>query len=103
MNIFFKKIKEIFLTENTVVNKFKKTSYSQSGEDVIVKFIFDCIGISKPTYLDVGAHHPYYISNTALFYESGSIGINIEPDPLLFKEFLNHRKNDIKLKRLILF
>lgn len=24
MNIFFKKIKEIFLTENTVVNKFKK-------------------------------------------------------------------------------
>ncbi|SHM94994.1 FkbM family methyltransferase [Flavobacterium xinjiangense] len=75
----------------------KKISYSQSGEDLIVKFIFDNLGIQKPTYIDIGAHHPYFISNTALFYMNGCRGINIEPDPTLFKEFLKHRKEDINL------
>jgi FkbM family methyltransferase len=47
--------------------------------------------------LDVGAHHPYYLSNTALLYEMGMNGINIEPDPFLFREFVKHRKRDINL------
>lgn len=97
INNFFKKIKNIFSVEITAVDQFRKASYSQSGEDLIVKFVFDCLGISKPSYLDVGAHHPHYISNTALFYENGSRGINIEPDPSLFNEFLLHRKDDINL------
>lgn len=97
MNYILKKTKSFFLSKTTDNVEFLKSSYSQSGEDLIVKFIFDCIGISKPTYLDIGAHHPYYISNTALFYENGSTGINIEPDPLLFNDFLIHRKNDINL------
>jgi FkbM family methyltransferase len=74
-----------------------KSSYSQSGEDLIVKFIFDCLEIEKPSYLDIGAHHPFYLSNTALFYQSGSTGINIEPDPQLFKLFIKHRKKDLNL------
>lgn len=44
--------------------------------------------------MDIGAHHPYYLSNTALFYELGSRGINIEPDPSLFKSFLKEREYD---------
>jgi len=82
---------------NSVEDKYKKTSFSQCGEDLIVKFIFDCIGIHKPTYIDIGAHHPYFISNTALFYKNGCRGINIEPDPTLFKEFLKCRKDDKNL------
>jgi FkbM family methyltransferase len=74
-----------------------KKSYSQCGEDLIVGFIFDQLEILNPTYIDVGAHHPYYLSNTALFYERGCRGLNIEPDPLLFKEFVKHRKGDINL------
>ena len=94
----------------TVVNKinfrlksfFKKKvqykkSFSQSGEDLIVKYIFDILNIYKPSYLDIGAHHPTYLSNSALLYLNGSKGINIEPDPLLFKKFLKGRKNDINL------
>ena len=77
--------------------KFRKTSYSQCGEDLIVKHIFDNIGNKKPSYLDIGAHHPYYLSNTALFYENGSRGINIEPDPNLFINFTKYRKNDKNL------
>src|ERR1700722_12304583 len=76
---------------------FKKTSYAQSGEDLIVDFIFNHIGISNPSYLDIGAHHPFYLSNTAHFYEKGCKGINIEPDPELFKLFTHYRKDDLNL------
>jgi hypothetical protein len=74
-----------------------RISYSQCGEDLIVKFIFDRLNITKPTYIDIGAHHPYYLSNTAIFYEEGSIGVNIEPDVNSFKQFLDFRKKDINL------
>jgi FkbM family methyltransferase len=76
---------------------YQQISYSQSGEDLIVKFIFDNVGLIKPTYLDIGAHHPYYFSNTAIFYKNGCRGINIEPDSKLFERFLKYRKNDISL------
>jgi FkbM family methyltransferase len=76
----------------------KKDSYAQCGEDLIIKFIFDSIGIEKPSYIDIGAHHPEYLSNTALFYKTGSTGINIEPDPKLFQGFSTQRERDINLQ-----
>ena len=81
----------------SVDKKYKKTSFSQCGEDLIIKFIFDNIGIHEPSYIDIGAHHPYFISNTALFYKNGCRGINIEPDPILFKGFLKYRNEDKNL------
>lgn len=85
------------LKKPQATNRYQKTSYAQSGEDLIVKYIFDGIGVARPGYLDVGAHHPYYLSNTALFYESGSRGINIEPDPTLFAAFPVTRPGDVNL------
>ena len=76
---------------------YKKTSYAQCGEDLIIDFLFEILNIQNPTYIDVGAHHPFYLSNTAIFYEKGSHGICIEPDPTLFKEIKKYRKNDICL------
>lgn len=78
-------------------NAYGKMSFSQSGEDLIIQYIFQCIGISQPSYIDIGAHHPFRLSNTALFYTKGSRGINIEPDPNLFREFIKHRKEDVNL------
>jgi FkbM family methyltransferase len=75
---------------------FKKTSYSQCGEDILIAKIFDELNIT-PTYLDIGAHHPYFLSNTALFYKNGCRGINVEPDPSLFSNFKKYRKGDINL------
>jgi FkbM family methyltransferase len=72
-------------------------SYSQTGEDRIISFIFKILGIEKPFYIDIGAHHPFNLSNTYLFYKAGACGINIEPDPHLFNEFLLHRKRDLNL------
>lgn len=78
-------------------DKYKSVSYSQCGEDLIINFIFNQLRIYKPTYLDIGAHHPYFLSNTALFYMNGCTGVNIEPDFDLFKEFETQRVNDINL------
>jgi len=73
-------------------------SFSQSGEDLIVKFIFDnYLKIHQPTYIDLGAYDPFHFSNTELLYRNGSKGINIEPNPNQFKNFLKYRKRDINL------
>ncbi|MGN8059069.1 FkbM family methyltransferase [Pedobacter sp. 22163] len=74
-----------------------KKSFSQCGEDIIVNYIFEQIGITRPSYLDIGAHHPFYLNNTQMFYEKGCVGINIEPDPSLFKLFPKYRKRDLNL------
>lgn len=94
---YFRKIKSRVLDGFFILRKNRKISFSQCGEDLIVKFIFKQLGIQHPTYIDIGAHHPYYMSNTALFYENGCRGINIEPEPTLFKQFLKYRKKDVNL------
>jgi FkbM family methyltransferase len=74
-----------------------KKSYSQCGEDIIVDYVFRLRGICRPSYLDIGAHHPYWISNSALFYERGCRGINIEANPQLIPPFHKYRPDDINL------
>lgn len=71
------------------------TSYSQCGEDLIIKHVLcEYLGIKNPSYLDIGAHHPTYLSNTYLFYERGSQGVCVEPDPFLFAQIEIERKRD---------
>ncbi|MGB5475299.1 MAG: FkbM family methyltransferase, partial [Gammaproteobacteria bacterium] len=69
-------------------------SYSQSGEDRIVKYVLDVLGVAHPTYLDIGAHHPVRISNTYLFYENGSKGVCVEPNPSLYLRLRQARPRD---------
>lgn len=78
--------------------KYEKNTYSQAGEDAIVRFIFEeLLFVQKPSYIDIGAYHPYHLSNTAIFSETGSWGINIEPNPQQFKLFEAHRKHAVNL------
>ena len=76
---------------------YSKTSYSQCGEDLIIEFIFQQLKIDKPSYLDLGAHHPQYLSNTYLFYKKGSHGLNVEPDPTLINAFYKERSADLNI------
>jgi FkbM family methyltransferase len=71
-----------------------KLSFSQSGEDVIAAFIFEPLGIKRPTYLDIGAHHPTCLSNTYHFYRKGSSGVCVEPNPALAPAFHQKRPRD---------
>lgn len=74
-----------------------KRSYSQCGEDLIMRYVFNALGIAKPFYMDIGAHHPSYINNTYSFYKQGAKGLNIEPDPTLIRRFKRERRRDTNL------
>lgn len=78
-------------------NKVYKLSFSQCGEDLLIDYIFELRGISMPTYLDIGAHDPFYLNNTAIFYGRGCRGINIEANPGLIGQFRKRRPEDINL------
>jgi len=59
-----------------------KTSWSQQGEDLVIHFIFKwMLKVDKFSYLDIGANHPFYLSNSYLFYKMGMTGVCVEPDP----------------------
>jgi FkbM family methyltransferase len=74
-----------------------KLSYSQCGEDMIISYIFQLRGISMPSYLDVGCNDPYYLNNTAFFYQKGCRGVNVDANPLLIEHFNKLRPNDVNL------
>src|SRR4030081_1527697 len=74
-----------------------RLSYSQCGEDLLVNYIFSLRGIQYPSYLDIGANHPFFISNTAFFYRKGCRGINIEANPQLIHPFDRFRRKDTTL------
>lgn len=76
---------------------FGSVTYSQHGEDLMLLNIFDLLSIEKPSYLDIGAHHPVNISNTKLLYDRGSRGVNVEANPNLFGAFLEQRPEDVNL------
>ena len=74
-----------------------KLSYAQAGEDCIVYLALYLLGIHKPTYLDIGAHHPTSLSNTYFFYRRGCRGICVEPDPKYARLFHRKRRRDLFL------
>jgi len=74
---------------------YSKPSWSQCGEDLIVAFVLDTLGVPRPSYLDLGAHHAYYLNNTYLFYRRGARGVNVEADPVLAKRLQRARPRDI--------
>lgn len=76
---------------------FRK-SYAQHGEDLLVEHLMRVLQVQQPFYIDVGAHHPYILSNTYLLYQQGGRGINIEPDPSLIEAFRQYRPLDTNLQ-----
>lgn len=69
-----------------LAKKFR-VSYSQLGEDILV-----CELLKKKcgvVYVDIGANHPIFGSNTFYFYLRGGHGICVEPNSDFEK---NHRK-----------
>ncbi len=89
-----------FLRKVAPAYQFSKTSWSQCGEDLIVDYVLTWVlGEKNPTYIDIGAHHPHHFNNTYIFYKRGLTGINVEPDPNLFKSIAKSRSNDININK----
>ncbi len=70
------------------------TSYAQSGEDMIARFVLNTLGVTRPNYLDLGAYDAVRLSNTFHFYEAGSQGVCVEADPALATAFAKARPRD---------
>ena len=61
-----------------------RRSYSGHGEDAYVLSWLTIEGRLRPEeirYVDVGAAHPFALSNTYLMYSLGGSGVLIDPDP----------------------
>ena len=76
---------------------YYRKSWSQCGEDLILRYLFDLLRIARPSYIDIGAHHPWYYNNTYLFYRQGARGVNVEPDPSLHASLRRGRPRDVNL------
>ncbi len=55
-----------------------EVSFSQFGEDIVVRRLASEKGIERGFYVDAGACHPIAGSNTLMLYKAGWRGINIE-------------------------
>ena len=90
-NFFYK----LFLYYNLYIRHkaFKaKATYSQSQEDLFINDYFK--DKKKGFYLDIGCYHPVKYSNTALLYDRGWQGINIDMSQTSIDFFDILRKRD---------
>ena len=71
-------------------------SYAQVYEDVILCRALQ--HVSEGFYIDVGGFHPDRDSVTKHFYENGWHGVNVEPGPNYFPQFVTLRPRDINLQ-----
>lgn len=92
-------INEIINFRNNYFDGYALKSYSQEGEDMILRRLFE----KQQTgfYVDVGAHHPKRFSNTYFFYKQGWNGINIDAMPNSMKSFEKFRPRDINIEKPI--
>jgi hypothetical protein len=90
-----KQVRQLATRALRVFDPHAALSYSQEGEDMILRRIF--AGKAAGFYVDVGAHHPFRFSNTCLLSELGWRGINIDADPTLIAAFNRHRPRDTNL------
>lgn len=79
-----------------------KVSYSQCGEDSIIKYVLFSLGKTNDiSYLDIGANHAKEISNTFGLYEAGASGVLVEANPHLITELDLYRNRDIIINKCI--
>lgn len=89
-------ITDIINFRNNYLDGYALKSYSQEGEDMILRRLFE----QQQTgfYVDVGAHHPKRFSNTYFFYKEGWNGINIDAMPNSMELFNKIRPRDINIE-----
>jgi len=80
----------------------RRISYSQKGEDLIIRSYFRESAISRRglkigTYLDIGSWHPNCISNTALLHKSGWSGYAIDIDMYKLKFMKAVRREKVNI------
>jgi len=78
---------------------FSKKTYSEWGEDLFILKYFK--NLDKGFYIDIGAYHPFFLSNTQLLYKKNWEGINIDINPVSIEIFNNARPNDYNINAAV--
>jgi FkbM family methyltransferase len=89
-------LKRRLISISNLLTFFYPRSFSQEGEDMIMKEIF--FKQKKGFYVDIGAHHPKRFSNSYHYYKIGWRGINIDAMPGSMKLFKLFRHKDINIE-----
>ncbi len=71
-------------------------AYAQHGEDGVLAGLFE--GEPPGFYVDVGAHHPTRLSNTANLYRAGWHGLDVDARPGTARLFQQYRPRDKALE-----
>jgi len=89
--------------DSSFENIQRKGTYSQAGEDMVIHFLLYELNLSLEdiTYLDLGANHAKFLSNTFHFYKRGIRGVLVEANPALISELKFYRHGDLILNRCI--
>ena len=70
---------------------FPRLHWSQTGEDVVLARLLTG---ARGTYVDVGAGHPIFGSNTYFLYRRGWSGVVVDPNPKYRRAFKKLRPRD---------
>lgn len=99
ISFFYKVSPKIFFDFACYLEGFKnfKISFAQSGEDLILLNYLKYKKIKKGKYLDIGAFHPRWASNTHILHKKGFSGYVIDIDENRLKWFKFARGNKIKI------
>lgn len=89
----------LFAVAKRLAGSDARIGFSQEGEDGILSRLFE--GTAAGFYVDVGAHHPRRFSNTALLYDKGWRGINIEPNPVMVDLLRKQRGRDVTVEAAV--
>ena len=75
-----------------------KLSFAQNGEDLVADSLFAGLGVTKPSYLDIGAYDPILSNNTYRMYRQGGRGVLVEPNVGLTDRLKGKRPGDVVLQ-----
>lgn len=85
---------------NLLLNGGANLHSSQYGEDIYLHKKFRKMK-TPGFYVDIGAHHPFRLSNTAYLWALGWNGLNVDASKFTIKLFEKYRPEDINLCKAV--
>lgn len=90
---FFPKLAQRLIGSFYGYLKLPQLSYSLYGEDIVIYHFFKNIGLKNGVYVDIGAFHPKWISNTHLLSKKRWKGVVVDLEEYKLKPFKYFRSN----------
>ena len=86
----------LYIKHKTIL---QKKTYSEWGEDLFILKYFK--NLDEGFYVDVGAYHPFFLSNTNMLFKKKWKGINIDINPVSIEIFNVARPYDYNVNAAV--